>query len=349
MKKSYLVIPSLEPKKDFIILLKNVKKRVEGMNIDIIVVNDGSGYRYDEIFNEIKRNNITVLDHFINLGKGRALKTAFNYILNKDHNLDSIVTADSDGQHSIEDIISCLKMSQENPNTLILGVRKFKNTKKTKIPFRSSFGNKLTNTIFKYLLGLNISDTQTGLRAFGKKQAIDFLKVKGERFEYETNMLIDNRDLGYKFKETIIRTIYIENNETSHFNPIRDSIVIYSLFLKYIIVSIFSFLTDIFLFKIFMVFKSSILSSTIIARIISSILNYMLNRNKVFKSYNKTSFSKYYILVFIQMFISGMSVSFLSNTFKNKNILVLKIIVDIVIFIVNYYIQREWVFKKGEK
>lgn len=349
MGKNYLVIPSLEPNENFIILLKDMKQKIKDINMEIVVVNDGSGKQYDEIFNEIKINDIQVLEHFINLGKGRALKTAFNHILNEDPNLSNIVTADSDGQHSIEDIISCLKMAEENPNTLILGVREFKNTKETKVPFRSNFGNKLTNIIFKYLLGLNISDTQTGLRAFGKKQAVDFLKVKGERFDYETNMLIDNRNLGYSFKENTIKTIYIENNETSHFNPIRDSIEIYSLFFKYIIVSILSFLTDIFLFKIFLIFKNSILLSTIIARIISSILNYILNRNKVFKSYNKTSFFKYYTLVFIQMFISGISVSLLNNILINKSILTLKIIVDIIIFIVNYYIQREWVFKKGER
>ena len=207
----------------------------------------------------------------------------------------------------------------------------------------------MTRWIFNYLLGLDINDTQTGLRAFSKNQVKDFLEVKGERFEYETNMLIDNKNLGYKFKEVPIHTVYIKNNESSHFNPIRDSIAIYSLFFKYIIVAILSFAIDISLFGIFRIFKFTILNATIIARVLSSILNYTLNRNKVFKSFNKKSLLKYYILVIIQMFVSGYSVKFLHKVIINENVIFLKIIIDLIIFVVNYYIQREWVFERREK
>ena len=282
------------------------------------------------------------------------MKTAFNYILNEVKDLKSVVTADSDGQHLIEDIISCLKSSNKNKNTLILGTRNFEKTLKKvengrEIPFRSKFGNRLTSLVFKYLLGLKISDTQTGLRAFSQNQVKDFLKVKGERFEYETNMLIDNKNLGYKFKEIPINTVYIKNNESSHFNPIRDSIAIYLLFFKYIIVAILSFAVDISLFGIFRILKFTILNATITARIFSSILNYTLNRNKVFKSFNKKSLLKYYVLVIIQMFISGYSVKFLHKVIVNENVIFLKIIIDLIIFVVNYYIQREWVFERREK
>ena len=354
-----LVIPSLNPKKEFVFWLKEFKEKIKSENIevDIIVVNDGSSEKYNEIFDEIIKEDITVLKHYINLGKGRALKTAFNHILNTEKKLGTIITADSDGQHSIKDVLACLKISNENPDTLILGTRKFGNTNskiesgksQIRIPFRSKFGNKLTSIIFKYLLGIDVSDAQTGLRAFGKKQAKDYLKTKGEKFEYETNMLIDNKNLGYKFKENKIETIYIEDNKLSHFNPINDSIAIYSLFLKYIIIAIFSFLVDILLFKISLNLKNTILISTIIARIVSSILNYKLNRNKVFKSFNKTSLFKYYILVVVQMFISGASVSALNKVFEDRNVIFLKILVDIIVFMVNYYIQREWVFKKEKK
>ena len=103
------------------------------------------------------------------------------------------------------------------------------------------------------------------------------------------------------------------------------------------------------MFGIFKTFKFTIINATIIARILSSILNYTLNKNKVFKSFNKKSLIKYYILVIIQMFISGYSVKFLHKIFVNKNVIFLKIIIDLIIFIVNYYIQREWVFKRREK
>lgn len=355
MEENVLVIPSLNPDENFLDLLDNFKSKIAENNIklSIVVVNDGSSSKFDNTFEKIKEKKIIVLEHAVNLGKGRALKTAFNYILNEVKDLKSVVTADSDGQHLIEDIIYCLKISNKNKNTLILGTRNFektlKNVKNGGVPFRSKLGNILTSLVFKYLLGLKISDTQTGLRAFSKNQVKDFLKVKGERFEYETNMLIDNKNLGYKFKEIPINTVYIKNNESSHFNPIRDSIAIYSLFFKYIIVAILSFAVDISLFGIFRILKFTILNATITARILSSILNYTLNRNKVFKSFNKKSLLKYYVLVIIQMFISGYSVKFLHKVIVNENVIFLKIIIDLIIFVVNYYIQREWVFERREK
>ncbi len=127
MRNNVLIIPSLNPDTKFIEMLKIIVKSAEkeGLDIEIIVVNDGSSNKCDWIFEEIEKNNITVLKHAVNLGKGRALKTAFNYVLNNMKDFKSIVTADSDGQHSIDDIISCLKESNENPDTLVLGIRNF--------------------------------------------------------------------------------------------------------------------------------------------------------------------------------------------------------------------------------
>lgn len=132
MEENVLVIPSLNPDENFLNLLEEFKNKIakEKINISIVVVNDGSSEKFDSIFEKIKEKNITVLRHVVNLGKGRALKTAFNYILNEAKNLKSVVTADSDGQHLIEDIISCLRSSNENKDTLILGTRNFKKTLK---------------------------------------------------------------------------------------------------------------------------------------------------------------------------------------------------------------------------
>jgi len=143
MEENVLVIPSLDPDENFLNLLEEFKNKIaqEKINMSIVIVNDGSSKNFNNLFEEIKNKDITVLQHSVNLGKGRALKTAFNYILNEAKNLKSVVTADSDGQHLIEDIILCLKCSNENQNTLILGTRNFMTSKnlkeKNKIPFRS--------------------------------------------------------------------------------------------------------------------------------------------------------------------------------------------------------------------
>lgn len=350
MNEIFVVIPSLNPKSDFFEIVYNLRKElmkeISKKKVKFIIINDGSSEKYDLIYDSIKKiEDVIILKHGINLGKGRALKTSFNYIITNFKNIECVVTADSDGQHSVTDIVHCLKKYIDNKNHLVLGSRNFSDKN---IPFRSRFGNKMTSFIFKYLLGISILDTQTGLRVFGKDQLINFIKTKGERYEYETNMLIDNKNLGYKFLEVEIETIYIENNLSSHFNPLKDSIKIYTLFLRYIFVALCSFILDISLFKILLNLNLNILNSTIISRIISSIFNYQANKNKIFKSFNTKSLYKYYFLVIIQMIVSAFSVKILNQLFDYKNILILKILVDVVLFIINYYIQREWVFKKGD-
>ena len=114
---------------------------------------------------------------------------------------------------------------------------------------------------------------------------------------------------------------------------------------KYIFSAGSSFLLDLILYTIFNFILKSIILSTIIARILSSFYNYLFNSRIVFKNSNKKTIIKYYCLAVIQMFASAMFVSILSNIFVNINSTIIKFFVDIVIFIVNYIIQKEMVFK----
>ena len=121
----------------------------------------------------------------------------------------------------------------------------------------------------------------------------------------------------------------------------------YEMFLKYIVVALFSFLVDITLFTIFNYLTKKIVLATIMARVISSFINYLLNRDKVFKKENKTSIYKYYLLVVIQMFISAYGVN---NLYKiiHINPTLIKIPVKFIIFICNYLIQKIFIFKRGK-
>lgn len=313
---------------------------------NIVIINDGCNPKYNDFFKEIEKEFI-VIKHYKNLGKGRAIKTGINYILNNYPHCKCIVTADCDGQHDIDDIERCYQISKKNKNSLILGTRNFNDPK---IPFKSRYGNKITKNMFRIFIGININDTQTGLRAFDKNTAIKLLDIPGERYEYETNVLITCQNLDIKIIQSPIKTIYINNNETSHFNPIKDSISIYKLFIKYIFSALSSFAIDIVLFKIFLLYTNNIIISTLSARILSSIYNYLINANLVFKKSNKTSIIKYFILVTIQMFVSGYLVNNLYNTYlKHINIIIIKLLVDIIIFIINFIIQREFIFKRKTK
>ena len=118
--------------------------------------------------------------------------------------------------------------------------------------------------------------------------------------------------------------------------------------IKYIIVAGICFIFDQLLFNIIMYFlvqNKFIMLSKILSRIFSSILNYLLNSNVVFKKRGKNSVIKYYILVLIQVLISGISIYIFKTIFDGMSVMILSALIDIVIFIVNYIVQKYLIFK----
>ncbi len=350
MEDIAIIIPAYKPDKK--IMMEFINK-VKKFFIHIIIINDGSGKEYSDFFENLKKQGIVVLTHYINLGKGRAIKTAFNYVLNNYKDIIGTITADCDGQHYIEDIIKCANRLKQEPDKLIIGTRNFN---EKQVPFKSRYGNKITRAIFATFVGIKVTDTQSGLRGFGKDIMKQFLQTAGERYEYETNMLIECKEKNINIEEIPISTIYIQNNSLSHFNVIKDSLMIYKLFIKYIITALSSFILDILLFTLLVNILpqinigiiTKIVIASIIARVISSTYNFLMNSNIVFKNMNKNSIIKYFILATLQMLISAFGVS---EIFKliNINSSLIKIILDTIIFIVNFIIQREWVFKEGNR
>ena len=344
MKNIFIVVPTLDPDEDIMRkFIKELHKEFES----ILVINDGSKERHNKFFESLEKDGIEVIRHYRNFGKGRALKNAFNYLLNKYPNIEGVITCDCDGQHSVKDIKKCAKSLMKNKDKLILGVRNFDNDN---VPPKSKFGNKITRNIFKIFIGLTISDTQTGLRGLSKNLMNRFMDLSGERYEYETNMLIECKEESVRIEEVEIETIYLNSNANSHFNPLKDSIMIYKLFMKYFIVAFSSFILDIILFSaIFGILNinSKILAATILARVVSSIYNYIVNINLIFKNMSIKSLFKYYILAIIEMFFSGCFVTYLYNLL-NFNVILIKIIVDTILWFINLFVQREFVFKNEE-
>ncbi len=356
MNKIVVLIPALNPAENFIEYCENLTKN---KNVELIVVDDGSKKELKYIFNKIsKLTNTTLLTNAVNLGKGRALKNGFNYYLNKypkENFGGGIITADSDGQHSIEDIISIgEELNKQTEPCIILGTRDFNDPN---VPFKSRNGNKITTTIFKLLYGKKINDTQTGLRGLSYDFIKTCLSLDGERFEYEINMLIEAVQNNIKIIEHKIKTIYFNNNAETHFNPVKDSIKIYKIifkkFFKFAISGLSSAILDVLLFtlfyKIIIKFKIiyPIIVSTILARIISSLYNYFINKNLVFKdNLNNKTIIKYYILCIIQTLISSILVEKM-YTLLNGNLFpsIIKIFVDTILFLISFQIQQRWVFK----
>ncbi len=328
--------------------LQTIKQLINTGFLHIIVVNDGSGQQFTPFFESIdKIPEVKVLNHATNQGKGRALKTAFHYILNERHSIQKIITVDADGQHRIKDVCMLYQASFEQDG-ILLGVRNFD---QDDIPFRSRFGNKLTRNLFRYTTGIGITDTQTGLRLFLRKHLKWLLSIKGEAFDYELNMLAESKEASVAIHEFEIDTVYENDNKSSHFQPIKSSLQIYKIFIKFAVSGLASFGLDMALFALFIWLwrdnapEMYIVFATILARVISASFNYLMNRKKVFEKGDERSFVKYMILAAV---IMGLSAGLVYGLFfiTGRGELVIKVVVDSVLFLVGFIIQRDWVFKK---
>ncbi len=216
------IIPALNPDDKLIKLVSELKKDFD----KIIIVNDGS--ESDEIFNKLKKTNgCIILTHEVNKGKGEGLKTAFNYYLD---NLSSknggVVCLDADGQHLPSDAIKMSELVLKE-DKFVLGTRLF-NTKET--PLRNKTGNRITSRVFKWLYGVYIKDTQTGLRAIPNRLIKELIKVEGSRFEYELNVLIKLVKMKEDILEHDIKTVYLkDSNKKSHYRVFKDSYQVYKI------------------------------------------------------------------------------------------------------------------------
>ena len=184
---------------------------------------------------------------------------------------------------------------------------------------------------------------------------IDFIQLSGERFEFETNMLICCCQKKLPVQELSIQTVYINGNAETHFRPVRDALRIYSLIFKsfflYVLSSFSSFLIDILLFTALSAIlplsgPPRIFASTLGARICSSFYNFLINRNVVFSASGtlKKAILRYYILCFGQMLLSAGLVASLFVWLRYDET-VIKIIVDSLLFLISYRIQQTWVFR----
>lgn len=346
-RKLTIVIPAYEPDDNLIILIDKLNSFFN--DFKIIVVNDGSQH-HDDIFEVVKqKDNVTLLNHEKNLGKGEALKTAFRYI--KNQNIKAvIVTADSDGQHKPEDIKRVYDFYIKNSNGgILLGSRKFDNN----VPFKSSFGNNVSKGLLRLCLNDHLNDNQTGLRAFDYTLLDFMINVKGSRFEYEMNMLSEAIRSYIPINEIAIQTIYINNNKGSHFRPIRDFTKISLCIMKYLWPSIISLLFDFILFMVLILVNKDIdinklicfsLLSSSAALVINLIINFTgicYGNKKIFKS--RTRWVKYIIKSLLNIGLSLGILLLFNLAFDNYIIIrLLSSLILIILFaIFNYFVLKK--------
>lgn len=225
-----IIVPSLDPDEKLMQVVEGLL--AEGFT-DIVLVNDGSHDDHRAPFREAAEHpEVTVLTHEVNKGKGRAMKTAFAWCIQNRPDIDGVVTVDGDNQHRPADVRKCAEAMLADPDKIWLGVRDFS---LEHVPLRSRFGNTVTRTVVRLACGSRITDTQTGLRAIAAKHLPLMCTIEGERYEYETQMLLDLRGEGVGIGEVVIDTVYIDENQTSHFNTLRDSWKIYRIILRHML------------------------------------------------------------------------------------------------------------------
>lgn len=273
-----VVIPAYKPDEE----LMKITDRLWAYGCRMIVVDDGSGEAYRAVFDKIK-DVCVILHHPENRGKGAAIKTALSYLKNgapqeEKQSGDVIGVMDADGQHLPEDMMRLLNFAETHRKALVLGVR----TVGREMPLKSRLGNQITRMVFRLVSGVAVSDTQTGLRAFGPELITKLLSVSGERYEYETNVLMACAKGRVPIEELPIDTIYRDrSNSSSHFHSIRDSVRIYRDMLKFTLSSFSGFVLDYLLFSLFLLFLPHtafcVLLANIAARAVSAFCNYSMN------------------------------------------------------------------------
>lgn len=340
-----VIIPVYQPESILPALVNEVS---DNGNL-VIVVDDGSSPDKQQIFWKLADTTV-VLHHETNKGKGAAIKTALNYILENhlEQNYEIVGVMDGDGQHLPEDMETLMIHSREEKNALILGVRQVGK----KMPLNSRLGNTITRKAFSILSGLHISDTQSGLRAFHTERIRDFLETDGERYEYETVVLYQCARQKIPIKEIPIHTIYKdEENSTSHFRTVRDSVRIYGELFKFVLSSLSSFCLDYLLFTAIVLAADKaagmIPVANIMARLCSGTYNYLLNTKVVFHrkpsadTAVKYAFLAGLVLVFNNFFLSIYTICLHLDVFYAK------IMTEITLFVLSFTVQKIWIFSKN--
>ncbi len=327
-----IVIPAYQP--DTVLL-----DLVRGVRQPVIVVDDGSGGTYQSIFSELEQyGHVSLLRHARNLGKGAALKTGLEFAMRWFPDAPGVVTADADGQHALEDI---LRVSGALSGDLVLGVRTFG----ADVPLRSRIGNVVTRSVLRVLEGQTLTDTQTGLRGIPMGLIPELLQISANGYEFELDMLVASKRSGWRVTELPIRTIYTDQNRSSHFNPIRDSLRIYFVLLRFTLVALITAAIDNAVFLGLFAASRNLPAAQAGARLLAMQFNYPAARRAVFHSHepHSNTLPKYLFLVALSGTVSYLLIRMLAGSI---GITAAKLAVESGLFFFNFWIQRDFVFRR---
>ena len=363
MRNRYIaLIPAYEPDEKILEITDGLIER----GFDIVIVDDGSSPDHADLFEELSQK-ATVLTHGTNRGKGAALKTGLSFINKYMAYTESVLTptgaetisgrdaiiatVDADGQHLPDDVLRVTEIAASRRDALVLGSRALKDD----VPARSRIGNTVTRHVYSAATGVHIHDTQTGLRAFHRSMIPRLLRIDGDRYEYEINMLMELAGEGVPIIEERIETVYEDNNKGSHFRTIRDSFRVYKEILKFSASSLASFAIDYGMYALLLAatgaagIANGLIISNIGARLVSASANYTMNKKLVFRS--RTGFAKsaaqYFLLAAFVLVGNTIVLSTLTGTL-GINSYAAKLLTEAIFFAISWTVQRYVIFKSEE-
>ncbi len=310
----------------------------------VVIIDDGSGPDYAGVFDTLaKMPYVDVVPHAVNLGKGSALKTGINFALCRYREAVGVITMDADGQHDPHDARKLAARFKETPDALVLGVRNFEG----QIPWRSRIGNTVTRRMMQAVVGQNLTDTQTGLRAIPREFLNRLLKVPASGYEFELEMLLAVKHLGMQVVEQPIRTIYEPGNPTSHFQPLRDSMRIYFVLLRFAWIGALTAVIDNLTFYLLFLATGRILAAQLGARIVAGLFNYSTVRSAVFLSdqRHQVLLPRYLLVVAANAGLSYAGIRLLHGWLQ-VDVLPAKIAIEALLFVANFLLQRDFVFTR---
>lgn len=343
---SHAVIITIYKKSSSTIALCNRLSEIGAENI--IVVNDGCEPG-GEYFNELISIGCHIINFSENKGKGASIKAGIKFAHDNLYNITGFITADADGQHKAEDIMRVSRALDLRPDNLILGKR---DMKKSKAPFNLRLGNSASSAYFKVITGISCKDTQTGLRGIPVSLYDIIMNTDGNRFDFEMNFLTKCADLKIPFYNVNIIADYSLHDD-SNYRLFKDTYLIYRTPLRFATASIGCTIVDLALFTAFTILLPASLQwnvalATLMARIVSGGINFLINRKMIFKNNGnaRKQAVRFIILFLCIMCASTIAVSLLS--FIPIPVTLMKAIIDLILWAVNYTVQRKWVFKEDK-
>lgn len=196
--------------------IQPVIEEIAQKGYNMVIVNDGSSDNTLDVILESKKkypNQIHVFSLIINMGVGVATQTGFDAVFR--FNPKYVVSMDSDGQHSAEDLDNVIAPLVRGDAQAVIGVRPL-----NEMPLSRNFANTVMNLLTKLFYRVDVSDSQTGFRAI-TVEALRKIDINARGYLISSEFIREVNDNDIPFEEVPIKTIYTPETQAKGTNVVE--------------------------------------------------------------------------------------------------------------------------------